>query len=128
MSTTSILCSIIIMLLKVGILLEWIRIFVPLGIRSPFWWTCHITIVINVIFYVFCIFFEIFHCKPRQKSWEITLPGKCIDTTKALIAASTVNFASDLVILLLPQKVIWGLRLSRSRKAGIATLFSIGVL
>jgi uncharacterized membrane protein YhaH (DUF805 family) len=120
----------IIMLLKIGILLEWARIFVPKGFRtrSPFWWTCHIVISVNVVFYVICTFVEIFGCTPRAKLWNPTLPGTCLDMSIINPVSAVINFLSDLFILCLPQKVIWGLNMGICRKLGMALLFAVGIL
>lgn len=120
--------GIVIMVLKSGILLEWSKTFVPRGFRNSFWWTCHSVFAINVVFYVICTFLEIFGCQPREKLWNLSLPGKCIDITVLNIASASVNFVSDLVILLLPQKIIWGLHMSVSKKLGVAALFAVGLL
>jgi hypothetical protein len=116
------------MLLKVGILLHWAEIFVPTGLRNTFWWTCHITIWVNVLFYAICTFIELFGCNPRPKLWDVTLKGKCLDMPRVIIASAFINFFSDIVILLLPQRVIWGLNLSTRRKIGTAALFAVGLL
>ncbi|KAH8728259.1 hypothetical protein GQ44DRAFT_724771 [Phaeosphaeriaceae sp. PMI808] len=47
---------------------------------------------------------------------------------KVKIASACVNFISDIVILLLPQKIIWGLHMSFSKKIGVAALFAAGLL
>lgn len=116
------------MLLKVGILLQWAQIFVPTGYRDMFWWTCHVTIWINVLFYTICTFLEIFGCAPRQRLWTPWLEGKCLDMPKIIIASSFVNFFSDIVVLLLPQMVIWKLHMSTGKKFGTGALFTAGIL
>lgn len=117
------------MLLKIGILLHWSRIFVPKSFpRNSFWWTCYITMGVNILFYVTCTFIEIFGCTPREKFWNIMLEGRCLDMPKIMIASAFVNFFSDIIILLLPHRVIWGLRMSREKKFGIGALFTIGTL
>jgi hypothetical protein len=127
-SAGSTVYGIVIMLLKAGILLHWTHIFVPTGFRNAFWWTCHITLWINVLFYTICTFIEIFGCSPRQKLWKPWVQGKCLDMPKVIIASAFVNFFSDIVILLLPQMVIWKLHMSSAKKAGTAALFAVGIL
>lgn len=116
------------MLLKAGILLHWTHIFVPTGFRNAFWWTCHVTLWINVLFYTICTFIEIFGCSPRQKLWRPWVQGKCLDMPKVIISSAFVNFFSDIIILLLPQMVIWKLHMSTAKKFGTAALFAIGIL
>ncbi|KAF2642952.1 hypothetical protein P280DRAFT_538799, partial [Massarina eburnea CBS 473.64] len=127
LNIASIMYGIVIMLLKTAILLEWARIFVPRGFRDIFWWTCHITIMINVLFYVSFTFIQIFPCVPRQRHWNPTIPGTCLDVAKVNIVAACINFVSDLGILLLPQIVIWSLSVSSSKKLAIGSMFAMGL-
>lgn len=120
--------GIVILFLKIGILLHWTEIFVPAGFRNGFWWTCHITIWVNVLFYIICTFIELFGCTPRAKLWDPTLKGKCLDMLNVNVVSACVNFFSDLIILMLPQRVIWGLQLSIARKVGTAAVFAVGSL
>ncbi|KAF2259838.1 hypothetical protein CC78DRAFT_524205 [Lojkania enalia] len=117
----------VIMSLKVGVLLHWSKIFVPLGNRNGFWWTCHITLWVNVVLYVICTFLEIFGCTPREKLWNPFIQGKCFDMGKLNIVTAAINFVSDVIILFLPQKVIWGLQMSTNKKIGVAVLFATGI-
>ncbi|KAI1464733.1 uncharacterized protein F4812DRAFT_441784 [Daldinia caldariorum] len=36
--------------LKVSILLDWVRIFVPVRTRNTFFWTCHVLLWLNLLF------------------------------------------------------------------------------
>jgi hypothetical protein len=51
-----------------------------------------------------------------------------MDMAKTNIVSAIVNFASDTIILVLPQKVIWGLNMSFKKKIGVVALFATGVL
>ncbi|KAH8648724.1 hypothetical protein BGZ60DRAFT_570018 [Tricladium varicosporioides] len=103
----SILYGLVIMLLKVSILLDWLRIFVP-GVG---------TIV------------EIFQCNPREKIWNPLFEGgNCpIHMPAHMLASGIINLISDIIILALPQKVIWKLHISRRNKIGVSLLFTIGI-
>src|SRR5262245_62007108 len=112
------------MLLKAAILLEWIRLFVPLGQRNAFFWTCHAVMWVNFIFYTACTFLELFGCRPREKLWNRLMPeGKCINMNILVLASSAVNLPSDIIVLLLPQRRIWTLNLSPRKRLGISALY-----
>ncbi|KAI1276491.1 hypothetical protein F5Y07DRAFT_389242 [Xylaria sp. FL0933] len=116
-------------LVKVAILREWTRIFVPWPTRNAFWWTCQVLIVANASYYIAGLFVGNLACIPRQKIWDKTIPGgKCIDNRLSDLIASTVNLLSDLLILLLPQRVIWKLNLPRKQKLGASFIFTLGIL
>ena len=127
-SAGSIVYGVVIMLLKVGILYNWTHIFVPRGSRNAFWWMCHIVLWINVAFYVTSSLMGISGCTPRERLWNPLIEGKCLDIPTVIIVSAFLNFFSDIIILLLPQKVIWGLHMSVTKKSGIAALFAVGVL
>ncbi|RYP36602.1 hypothetical protein DL767_003306 [Monosporascus sp. MG133] len=102
------------MLVRQAILLQWIKIFVPRGSHNAFFWTCHVIFWINTIFYIATIIVNIFpwgsHTKPLG------------------IATASMNMVIDVVILFLPQRVIWNLNMSFRKKIGVSIVFSLGVL
>ena len=52
-----------------------------------------------------------------------TMDSKALDLTSA-----SINFIIDVVVLILPQKVIWGLQMSFSKRLGVSTVFMFGFL
>ncbi|CAI6340857.1 unnamed protein product [Periconia digitata] len=114
--------------LKAGILLHWTKLFVPTGYRNGFWWACHITLWVNVVFYTICMFLQIFACSPRHKLWTPWAPGKCADVAMVYIIPACINVVFDFIILLIPQMVIWKLHASTAKKIGISALFAVGIL
>ncbi|KAI1768206.1 hypothetical protein GGR53DRAFT_479376 [Hypoxylon sp. FL1150] len=116
-----------IMLMKASILLEWLRIFVPKGERGYFFWICNILLVVNCLFYTAGIIALDLTCIPFRKTWDRTLPGKCIDSKGLDITSATISLVIDLTILVLPQKKIWSLHLSLKKKIGVAAVFAVGI-
>ncbi|KAI1419417.1 hypothetical protein F5Y12DRAFT_778033 [Xylaria sp. FL1777] len=123
-----VLYSVALPLLKASILLEWTRLFVPQGTRNSFWWLCMVLVGIQLSFLVASVFALCFTCIPYQKIWDFTIPGKCIKKSEVEITSAAIHFASDVVILILPQKVIWSLQMSLKKKLGVSFIFSLGVL
>ncbi|KAI0386349.1 hypothetical protein F5Y04DRAFT_275956 [Hypomontagnella monticulosa] len=123
----SILYSVAIMLFKVAIILQWIRIFVPRGTRDSFYWACHILLWINVFLYLIIVILICASCQPFRKLWDPTVPGTCrVDRDIIDISTAVGNLISDIVIVLLPQRVIWKLHLEAKKKSGIAFIFFVG--
>ncbi|KAI0203599.1 hypothetical protein F4808DRAFT_25099 [Astrocystis sublimbata] len=114
--------------LKPAVLLEWSRTFVPHGTRNVFWWICHILLVINVLFYASMKIASNISCQPHSKIWDKTVQGTCLNERVIWMAYSCLNLVSDVVILILPQKVIWRLKLSRAKKIAVSILFAFGLL
>lgn len=116
------------MAIKVAILKDWARIFAPRGTRNTtFTWICYVMLGINVVYYIAAILVSSFSCVPHEKIWNRLLPGQCIDAKVVLICSASVNVVSDLLILVLPQKTIWSLRISTKKKIGISFFFTTGV-
>ncbi|KAI8623621.1 hypothetical protein F5Y19DRAFT_492473 [Xylariaceae sp. FL1651] len=123
------LYAVTMLIMKASILKEWSRIFVPYGTRNAFWWTSHVVIVINVLFYGASVFLENLSCFPYQRIWDKTVPGsQCIDFKVTPLAGASINVILDLITLILPQRTIWSLQLSRKKKIGVSLVFAIGVL
>ncbi|RYO83188.1 hypothetical protein DL762_006233 [Monosporascus cannonballus] len=120
--------TVTIMLYKAAILLEWTRIFVPRDTRGAFYWICHALLWINVAFYVTMLISGSLSCTPFERLWDPTVPGTCRNRKAYDVATASFSLVSDIFILLLPQRVIWKLRLRREKKIGIAVIFAVGVL
>jgi hypothetical protein len=117
------------MFLKVVVLLQMIRVFVPAGLRNVTFWAAHFMIWTNVAFYVAFAFLEMFCCTPRAKFWDKTIQeGHCLDFLAIHVVGAVICLASDILILLLPQRVIFSLQLPLKRKLGLSLLFTVGIL
>ncbi|KAI3332617.1 hypothetical protein F4824DRAFT_475241 [Ustulina deusta] len=114
------------LLLKSAILWEWLRIFSP-GQRNYFFWNCTIMLALNIIFYTTTIILSVLSCQPLKRTWDKTVPGHCIDATIINIASAAVNFALDISILLLPQRVIWALNMPKKKRRQVSMLFAVGI-
>ncbi|KAI0868122.1 hypothetical protein GGS24DRAFT_483331 [Hypoxylon argillaceum] len=114
--------------LKSAILLEWIRLFVPGKTRNAFFWTCNTVALLNALYYLANIILENVSCKPKAYWWDKSLTGHCLNGTVLALTSATVNLAFDIVILILPQKVIWTLNMSKLRRLGVSVVFVIGLL
>ncbi|KAI1141346.1 hypothetical protein F5Y05DRAFT_423182 [Hypoxylon sp. FL0543] len=117
-----------ILFLKVAILLEWTRIFAPLGTRGAFFWTCQALLWFSVLFYFAVEVASNLACIPFHRTWDKRIPGTCFDRTSLDLVTGSVNLFTDIFILLFPQRVIWRLQLSTKRKIGVSFLFAVGML
>ncbi|KAI1428898.1 hypothetical protein F5Y12DRAFT_639887 [Xylaria sp. FL1777] len=113
---------------KTAILLEWAHLFVPPGTRTTFWWTCQIVMWVNILYYISSIVVSAISCFPHEKIWHPTLPGTCFNTKAFIISNATLNLVSDIIILALPQRLIWNLKMSRQKKIGVSLVFAVGVI
>ncbi|RYP19807.1 hypothetical protein DL765_003153 [Monosporascus sp. GIB2] len=117
--------------LKVSILLEWKNIFVPPGTRNIVFWATHFMIWSCVVFYLSTIIAFNVACTPYEAHWNKLIRGSCDRVKPGFIDMSTgaiFNFVTDAVILLLPQRAIWKLKMSTKKKIGVSVVFSVGIL
>jgi hypothetical protein len=116
------------LLLRISIIMQFVRHFVPKGGRNFTFWASQALIALNVVFWMAITFMEVFSCKPINKVWDFYIPGKCLDRHSYLIATSTMNLASEILIMILPQRIIWKLNLSTKQKLELTPLFLVGTL
>ncbi|KAI3316487.1 hypothetical protein HD806DRAFT_552654 [Xylariaceae sp. AK1471] len=114
--------------IKSAIIVEWVFIFVPAHTRNSFYWVSYILLWVHILFYLAIIIFLNTACHPHDKLWNPLLPGKCISTTFSGTLLASVNLAVDIILFILPQRVIWGLRMSFRKKLGVSLIFLVGIL
>ncbi|KAK6949036.1 hypothetical protein Daesc_009108 [Daldinia eschscholtzii] len=123
------LYSVTMLIMKASIPKEWCRIFSPHRSRPGFYWICHVIMALNILFYSAAIIVENLSCFPHERVWDQLVPGsKCLNINAILIAGASINIILDFIILILPQRVIWGLRMSRNKKIGVSLVFTVGLL
>ncbi|QKX53795.1 uncharacterized protein TRUGW13939_00875 [Talaromyces rugulosus] len=125
--------TITLVLVKAAILLQWMRIFAPEGTRGAFYWICQVLLWTNVLFYLSVAVAGNLICVPFERIWDKTVPGVCYNGRPLNMTLGSFNLVSDIFILILPQRIIWRLNMSREKKIGIALIacaaaaFRIGV-
>ncbi|KAF2868356.1 hypothetical protein BDV95DRAFT_621399 [Massariosphaeria phaeospora] len=120
--------SLVMLMLKSAILLEWIRIFVLNRTNNTFFWVSTILVIVNIGVYFAAIITTIAACRPTERVWKFWITGKCIDRKTRDVTNAVFNLIIDIFILLLPQRIVWRLHMSGRRKFGISVVFSVGLL
>lgn len=114
-NVTAIEYGAIIGITKISLLMFYRRVFSPVR-RSTL---DIITITLMVImggFYSSNCLVKIFECIPRNKIWDDTVPGKCVNLVLVLNVSGGFNAISDIIILLLPIGAASQLQLSPSKR------------
>lgn len=117
-------------LVKAALLLQYLRLFAPTKSTNTFlWYTARTVIAINAIYYIIRTLVATFICSPREAYWNpLTSNYKCLDINLLVNFTCIYNIVSNIVILLLPARAVWKLRIHTKRKARIVLLFAIGLL
>lgn len=121
----------IVLPLKVSLILQIRRIFMPhersIRERPPSLWIIDGFLTLNVMFYLVLILFQLLACRPLAHAWDPFIRGTCVpDKLVVHIVSAAINTASDLIIITMPQPVIWRLTISNKRKWGLSAVFLLG--
>lgn len=100
----------------------------PHGTRTGFWWVCVAVAAVQIGFCIAMVVSLQLVCRPIESIWDFTVAGTCYDKSKLEISTASISLASDVVIFILPQKVIWELHMSVQKKLSVAVIFSVGIL
>ncbi|KAL2865304.1 uncharacterized protein BJX67DRAFT_383045 [Aspergillus lucknowensis] len=116
--------------LKVGILVEWCRVFAPIGprIKSPFWIGCATIIFVQITANIAIIVALNLQCIPHKAIYDFRVQGDCFDLYKLQVASACIHLVCDVVIFLLPQRIIWTLKMSWRKRLGVSFIFGLGLL
>ncbi|CAO2656176.1 Nn.00g049790.m01.CDS01 [Neocucurbitaria sp. VM-36] len=73
-----------------------------------------------------------FQCMPIAFNWDKTIPGgRCFNVQFFANSSSVPNIATDLAVLVLPLRTVWGLKISVGRRVGLLLIFltgSVGII
>ena len=87
-----------------------------------------VIIILTVLFYFSCIMFRSLACIPREKIWNPSIAGVCINSAAGVISSAVFNVISDFALFVIPISGIWGLQISTHKKWGISAVFATGLL
>ncbi|PTB78499.1 hypothetical protein M440DRAFT_1329145 [Trichoderma longibrachiatum ATCC 18648] len=121
--------SIVLPLLKVAIMIEWIRLFVPTNkAKSPFFWGVCVISFIQVTSGIAIAIALNLQCTPHERIWDFRVEGKCFNLFYLQVISASIQLGSDLAMFCLPQHTIWTLKMSWQKRLGVASIFSMGIL
>lgn len=116
--------KIVVCLNKTSVVLLYKRVF----ISKNFQLLCWVVLAIVVSSGISTTFATIFQCTPTAKSWNKTVPGKCIDNTKFWLANAAINIGTDILTLALPIREVFKLHLKLQEKLMLLGMFMLGGL
>ena len=109
---------------KLSVLALYYELFGNLRYRIPIF---ALTFVV-LAWWISFSFINFFFCDPIKVVWDFSYmgPKKCINAFPAFLANGGINIGSDILILLLPVKVVWSMQLNKRAKAGLTFIFMLG--
>lgn len=125
--------SFVLPLLKVSIMVEWCRMFVPRGNRtkSAFWWGCVVISFVQITVGIATVIALALECIPHYAIFDLSVPEsdkKCFKLYNLQLSSSIIQLVCDVAIFLLPQHVIWTLKMTWQKRLGVSVIFGLGLL
>lgn len=56
------------------------------------------------------------------------MSGKCMDIDTVHVASSAVNTASDFILVIIPQAIVWRLHMPIRKLLAVSSVFLVGLL
>ncbi|KAL6714542.1 hypothetical protein ACLMJK_007967 [Lecanora helva] len=112
---------------KLAILLLYRNVFSPHR-KGAFDLTIRVFIVFLCLFYLSTTIVKIWECNPRERIWNKSVEGTCVNVPALLDASGICNTLTDIIILLMPIHVVWNLKTTYWKKVGVVLVFSVGFI
>lgn len=115
-------------LIKLSILLLWIRLF---GRVRSFSTLCWIMIGVITAWSIAFFFATVFQCGTRWSlNWAPILISltQCSKVLDVLTVFTATDVLTDFIIMLMPVPIIWKLQMPLRKKIGVISIFMVGLL
>ncbi|KAH8729502.1 hypothetical protein BGZ61DRAFT_415271 [Ilyonectria robusta] len=112
-------------LAKIALLIFYLRLSPQRWFKMATW-----SAIVLISGYTMGIFIPlVFACRPIAMNWDVTITdGVCLNRPSLYIATAVANIASDLVLFILPIRMVMQLQIPRRQKFGLLGIFCIGSL
>jgi hypothetical protein len=114
-------------LTKMSFLFFYLRIFPRKQLRKYVF----AAMVLTFCYWAGFQFGNIFYCSPISmvwNAWDMEHKGRCLDINTFMVAASAVNIAIDLIIIVIPIPELLNLSMNWRKKIGVLAVFLVGLL
>lgn len=111
-------------LVKISVLLFYYRIF-P---QKRFRYALYGMGIFLILFFLSSVLAVVLQCLPIHGFWEPDITHHCFDQVTFYIAQGSLNFVSDVFVVLMPIPLLWKLRLPLARRLGLVIVFLLGGL
>ncbi|KAL0933237.1 uncharacterized protein CTRU02_212200 [Colletotrichum truncatum] len=112
-------------LVKLSIIFMLRRVFFTKRFRIA----CYVVMGVAVAWMTMPILVALLVCRPLEFNWNRQLPhGQCGNKTLAYALVGVVDLISDALILALPMRMVYQLRVSRPHKIALAGIFGLGTM
>ena len=110
-------------LIRASVILLYIRIFPTTPVRVAGYGV----LTVNLAYFIATVLACCLICRPLAYSWDNSIDGKCGDAKSLDMFIGVFNLLMDVVTVVLPMPVLWGLQMPTGRKVILSGLFSMGI-
>jgi len=114
-----------VMFIKISILILYLRLF---KVKRLFRYLDFTLMALAIGYCTSLLLAILFGCQPLARTWNSSIPGKCVKLVAIDFTIGGFNIFTDAAILVLPLPLIWKLQITRARFIGLFAVFSTGVL
>lgn len=82
----------------------------------------------NIALMVAVLFASIFTCVPVYKYWDRSVEGFCNNEALQYLVTSGLTILTDVLVLVIPVKIVWGLQVARKLKIVLICLLCSGIV
>ncbi|TGO29828.1 hypothetical protein BPAE_0010g00110 [Botrytis paeoniae] len=109
---------------KIAILILYLRLATSKVLRTLIWGVMAFVALTSLS----CVIATIFQCTPISKAWEqpVTDKGHCIQVNALFYANAGLDIFQDLVIYILPMKMLYSIQIPRRQKYALMIVFAVG--
>lgn len=111
-------------LVKLGMLLFYLRLFIDKKDRLA----TFMMMGVAMCWMLFAMLGAFFQCRPFSYIWNNRQKGNCDTQIRFWVAIGISHIVIDILILLLPVRMVWKLQVSLTTKIGVYILFGLGSL
>ena len=88
---------------------------------------CYSILAINSAFGLSVVLADCLICRPITYRWNRSIQGGTCGNLEALdVLTGTFNLLLDICLVVMPMPILWGLKMSMSKKIALTGIFGIG--
>ncbi|CAD6586493.1 MAG: hypothetical protein ASARMPRED_002559 [Alectoria sarmentosa] len=111
--------------IRAAIMVLYIQVFPT----RPFFIACYTALAVNLLFGASAVIANCLICRPITYRWAPNLiDGSCGDQKMLDMSIAILNLLQDVVVVVLPMPVLWGLQMATTRKVALSCMFGMGIM
>lgn len=82
-----------------------------------------------VVWMVYIVLYGLLICRPLSRFWDVSPDSKpCGDYVASFVATGIVDVLIDVAMIILPQPLLWRLKVSLADRIALTLIFGVGIV